>query len=37
MANILDIVTAVADANQRKKPAQVRTSRHTVKSGNRTS
>ena len=32
-----DIIAAVANANQRKKPAQVRTSRCTVRSGNRTS
>ena len=37
MADIPDIVAAVADANQCKKPAQVRTNRRTVRSGNRTS
>ena len=36
-ADIPDIVAAVADANRREKPAQVRTSRRTLRSGNRTS
>ena len=36
-ADIPDIVAAVAKANQREKPAQVRTSRCTWRSGNRTS
>jgi len=36
-ADIPDIVAAVADANRRDKPAQGRTSRWTLKSGNRTS
>ena len=36
-ADIPDIVGAVANANHRKRPAQVRTSRHTLRSGNRTS
>ena len=36
-ADIPDIVAAVADANRHEKPAQVRTSKHTMRSGNRTS
>ena len=36
-ADIPDIVAAVAGANWCKKAAQVRTSRHTLRSGNRTS
>ena len=36
-ADIPDIVAAFADANQREKPAQVRTSRRTMRSGNRAS
>ena len=37
MVDIPDIVAAVVDANQHKKTAQVRTSRHTLRSDNRTS
>ena len=33
MADILDIVAAVADANRREKPVQVRISRRTPRSG----
>ena len=36
-ADILDIVAAVANVNRHKKPAQVRTSRRTLRSGNITS
>ena len=36
-ADIPEIVAAVANANHRERPAQVRTSRRTMRSGNRTS
>ena len=36
-ADIPEIVAAVANANHRERPAQVRTSRRTLRSGNRTS
>ena len=36
-ADILDIVAAVANANHHERPAQARTSRRTLRSGNRTS
>ena len=36
-ADIPDIIAAVAKANHRERPAQVRTSRCTLRSGNRTS
>ena len=37
MANIPYIVATVTNANHRERPAQVRTSRRTLRSGNRTS
>ena len=37
MADIPGIVAAVADANQHEKPSQVRTSRRTLRSGNKPS
>ena len=37
MADIPDIIAAVAEANRHEKPAQVRISRRTLRSSNRTS